>query len=51
MYNQNSATVKFYGEKILADPENFTIANVPNLFNLREEVQKYIDARQSVVTD
>ena len=43
-YNQNSSTVKFYGNKIL-NSENFTIDNVPELLNLKEEVQKYLDAR------
>lgn len=39
-YNQDSYTVKFYGDKIIRD--ELTIDQVPKLFNLVGEVEKYV---------
>lgn len=40
MFNSNSFTVRFYVGKI--QNEGFPVENVPNLFNLKDEVNKLV---------
>lgn len=46
-YTQDSVFVKVWGEKVLADSNT----KVPKLFNLQEEVAKYVEARKTIVEE